>query len=93
MSLNLGRGGEGGEGSKTIFAENRALRLSAINLIGLTKFLKIIKALIKSRNFNISRNNKKRSHTQLDSRKQVIAFQDKVITYSKSPDHVLQTYI
>ena len=25
-------------------------------------------------------NNKKRSHTQLDSRKQVIAFQDKVIT-------------
>ena len=27
-----------------------------------------------------SRNNKKRSHTQLDSRKQVIAFQDRVIT-------------
>ena len=25
-------------------------------------------------------NNKKRSHTQLDSRKQVIAFQDRVIT-------------
>ena len=27
-----------------------------------------------------SRNNKKRSHTQLDSRKQVIAFQDRVTT-------------
>ena len=27
-----------------------------------------------------SKNNKKRSHTQLDSRKQVIAFQDRVIT-------------
>ena len=26
------------------------------------------------------RNNKKQSHTQLDSRKQVIAFQDRVIT-------------
>ena len=26
------------------------------------------------------RNNKKRSHTQLDSRKQVIAFQDRVMT-------------
>ena len=26
------------------------------------------------------RDNKKRSHTQLDSRKQVIAFQDRVIT-------------
>ena len=28
-------------------------------------------------------NNKKRSHTQLDSRKQVIAFQDRVITINK----------
>ena len=28
----------------------------------------------------MTRNNKKRSHTQLDSRKQVIAFQDRVIT-------------
>ena len=28
----------------------------------------------------ILRNNKKRSHTQLDSRKQVIAFQDRVMT-------------
>ena len=33
--------------------------------------------LEKSRSFL---NNKKRSHTQLDSRKQVIAFQDRVIT-------------
>ena len=29
---------------------------------------------------DIFNNNKKRSHTQLDSRKQVIAFQDRVIT-------------
>ena len=44
MSLNLGEGREGrrekgrGEegGSKTVFAQNRALQLSAINLIGLT---------------------------------------------------------
>ena len=28
----------------------------------------------------VYKNNKKRSHTQLDSRKQVIAFQDRVIT-------------
>ena len=39
-----------------------------------------------SQKYNFSRqlgfllNNKKRSHTQLDSRKQVIAFQDRVIT-------------
>ena len=31
----------------------------------------------------LPRNNKKRSHTQLDSRKQVIAFQDRVITINK----------
>ena len=31
-------------------------------------------------NFQVTTNNKKRSHTQLDSRKQVIAFQDRVIT-------------
>ena len=31
-------------------------------------------------------NNKKRSHTQLDSRKQVIAFQDRVITKPTLPD-------
>ena len=43
MSLNLGqrregrgREGRGREGSKTICAQNRALQLSAINLIGLT---------------------------------------------------------
>ena len=38
MSLNLGqrREGRGREGNKTICAQNRALQLSAINLIGLT---------------------------------------------------------
>ena len=39
----------------------------------------------------ISTNNKKRSHTQLDSRKQVIAFQDRVITINiKEAQHPLK---
>ena len=38
-----------------------------------------------------SGNNKKRSHTQLDSRKQVIAFQDRVITINiKEAQHPLK---
>ena len=37
------------------------------------------------------RNNKKRSHTQLDSRKKVIAFQDRVITINiKEAQHPLK---
>ena len=37
------------------------------------------------------RNNKKRSHTQLDSRKQVIAFEDRVITINiKEAQHPLK---
>ena len=37
------------------------------------------------------KNNKKRSHTQLDSRKQVIAFQDRVITINiKEAQHPLK---
>ena len=40
---------------------------------------------------NITKNNKKRSHTQLDSRKQVIAFQDRVITINiKEAQHPLK---
>ena len=40
---------------------------------------------------NSSGNNKKRSHTQLDSRKQVIAFQDRVITINiKEAQHPLK---
>ena len=36
-------------------------------------------------------NNKKRSHTQLNSRKQVIAFQDRVITINiKEAQHPLK---
>ena len=36
-------------------------------------------------------NNKKRSHTQLDSRKQVIAFQDRVMTINiKEAQHPLK---
>ena len=39
----------------------------------------------------ITGNNKKRSHTQLDSRKQVIAFQDRVITINiKEAQHPLK---
>ena len=39
----------------------------------------------------IPKNNKKRSHTQLDSRKQVIAFQDRVITINiKEAQHPLK---
>ena len=39
----------------------------------------------------LSRNNKKRSHTQLDSRKQVIAFQDRVMTINiKEAQHPLK---
>ena len=38
-----------------------------------------------------SKNNKKRSHTQLDSRKQVIAFQDRLITVNiKEAQHPLK---
>ena len=41
--------------------------------------------------FEFSKNNKKRSHTQLDSRKQVIAFQDRVITINiKEAQHPLK---
>ena len=40
---------------------------------------------------NNNNNNKKRSHTQLDSRKQVIAFQDRVITINiKEAQHPLK---
>ena len=40
---------------------------------------------------DIDRDNKKRSHTQLDSRKQVIAFQDRVITINiKEAQHPLK---
>ena len=40
---------------------------------------------------NVGSNNKKRSHTQLDSRKQVIAFQDRVITINiKEAQHPLK---
>ena len=43
------------------------------------------------RSFNNNNNNKKRSHTQLDSRKQVIAFQDRVITINiKEAQHPLK---
>ena len=43
------------------------------------------------RKWGISPNNKKRSHTQLDSRKQVIAFQDRVITINiKEAQHPLK---
>ena len=39
----------------------------------------------------LTSNNKKRSHTQLDSRKQVIAFQDRVITINiKEAQHPLK---
>ena len=39
----------------------------------------------------ISKNNKKRSHSQLDSRKQVIAFQDRVMTINiKEAQHPLK---
>ena len=39
----------------------------------------------------LSINNKKRSHIQLDSRKQVIAFQDRVITINiKEAQHPLK---
>ena len=38
-----------------------------------------------------NKNNKKRSHTELDSRKQVIAFQDRVITINiKEAQHPLK---
>ena len=40
---------------------------------------------------NFPLNNKKRSHTQLDSRKQVIVFQDRVITINiKEAQHPLK---
>ena len=45
----------------------------------------------KSKIFYYNNNNKKRSHTQLDSRKQVIAFQDRVITINiKEAQHPLK---
>ena len=46
---------------------------------------------IKRRHSGSQRNNKKRSHTQLDSRKQAIAFQDRVITVNiKEAQHPLK---
>ena len=49
-------------------------------------FPKVVKKLRK-----VVKNNKKRSHTQLDSRKQVIAFQDRVITINiKEAQHPLK---
>ena len=54
----------------------------------LQKVQKENKSLFIMGDFNI--NNKKRSHTQLDSRKQVIAFQDRVITINiKEAQHPL----
>ena len=45
----------------------------------------------KKANGSVASNNKKRSHTQLDSRKQVIAFQDRVITINiKEAQHPLK---
>ena len=45
----------------------------------------------KSRSLSTYRNNKKRSHTQLDSRKQVIAFQDRMMTINiKEAQHPLK---
>ena len=53
----------------------------------LGKILKDIKTLSVTHQVN----NKKRSHTQLDSRKQVIAFQDRVITINiKEAQHPLK---
>ena len=44
--------------------------------------------------FENESNNKKRSHTQLDSRKQVIAFQDRVMTINiKEAQHPLKRHI
>ena len=41
--------------------------------------------------YGYNKNNKKRSHIQLDSRKQVIAFQDRVITINiKEAQHPLK---
>ena len=49
-----------------------------------TKCQKLLKCVL-------TRNNKKRSHTQLDSKKQVIAFQDRVITINiKEAQHPLK---
>ena len=46
---------------------------------------------IPSGTHNFELNNKKRSRTQLDSRKQVIAFQDRVITINiKEAQHPLK---
>ena len=51
---------------------------------------KIVSAALFCNNNN-NNNNKKRSHTQLDSRKQVIAFQDRVITINiKEAQHPLK---
>ena len=51
---------------------------------------KLLGQMVKSLGKSII-NNKKRSHTQLDSRKQVIAFQDRVITINiKEAQHPLK---
>ena len=53
--------------------------------------LKFLARDCRLRNYSQMRNNKKRSHTQLDSRKQVIAFQDRVITINiKEAQHPLK---
>ena len=54
-------------------------------------FLSMYDYIFKEDNSRICTNNKERSHTQLDSRKQVIAFQDRVITINiKEAQHPLK---
>ena len=66
-------------------------------LFCIVKLLKIARTMLIKRKLCTklikmdNNNNKKRSHTQLDSRKQVIAFQDRVITINiKEAQHPLK---
>ena len=73
------------DGGRSINSEDKILSSIQRNL------LQGIQPLLKLLNETDDTNNKKRSHTQLDSRKQVIAFQDRVITINiKEAQHPLK---
>ena len=73
---------------KYFISANRNIKHAA-NFHAIKLFISSVQNIEQKIAFN--RNNKKRSHTQLDSRKQVIAFQDRVITINiKEAQHPLK---
>ena len=75
----------------TFTASSTVYTGKATTSLGKTKSTPSVMSSIKNPKTTAEDNNKKRSHTQLDSRKQVIAFQDRVITINiKEAQHPLK---